>query len=1419
MARFLLPVLLCFCFFTLTAQEAPTPIFIGPDAPDWMLMMQAENPNVHEVVKSYETYYSTHPFEKNSYTNYYKRWMHWARAFTQPDGTLHIPDNEELAQKEAKVRALRQHKPGPENAAGNWSFVGPKQTYTTDGATEVTWQTNIYSIDIAASNPNIVYAGGESGGIWRTTDKGLNWTLLSKEVFHGSITAVKADPTNADVAYFGTGGKIMKTTNGGSTWTESYTENGLSVYEFAIPTDNPNIILAASNKGMLRSANGGNTWNKVFTQVCWTIKMKPGDPNTYFAVRESGTSSEFMRSTNSGANFNALSNGWWVPGAGEEVTGAIVAVCPADPSKVYAYLCGSGANLNGYVGVFVSDNNGDAWTNTNPTNNIGNSPVAYSIPAHTNLMASNGTTGLQQGFYDMAIIVNPANSNQLIAGGTSWYKSTDGGATWTGLGGYQSGLSWSHPDIQCLAANGNDLWIASDGGLNYSTNFGGSIVARMNGISGSDMWGFDSGWNEDVLVGGRYHNGNMAWHEVFPSGKFYRMGGAESPTGYVNPGEARKTYFSDIGGKKLVGGFGGGVTSFSVGLFPNESYAYYANSEMVWDPRCWNIVYIGNENKIWKSKDGGASYEVLYTFPGNADNTVFEIEIARSNPQIMYCSQWDGVDDKMWRSADGGNSWTALTPLPLPNNNDRVKMAVSAENANVLWVAVTYGSNGKKVYKSVDGGSTWTNLTTPLLDGLRPTAIMAQYGTDGGVYLGFDGGVFYRNNSMTDWAPFLEGLPYSIEANRLKPFYKTGKIRNGAWGFGVWESDLFEPSQTIAQASCSALESRCSRDTVYFDDYSVVNHTGATWSWAFSPTPAYVSANNVRNPKVVFGTPGTYTATMTLNGSFTSTLSIQVSNECVADTIPGRTVKFGGNNASGYVSVPPLNITTNTMTISAWVKLDTIQPDYSSIFMHDGETAGFNFRGGNNMLGYHWGNVGQWWWASNLVVPSQQWAHVAMVVEPTGITLYLNGKPSKHTFTVPMINFTDINRLGSYKGWGDRYMRGKMDEVCIFNSALTQGQIRELMHLTKDPGGLPTLISYYQFNELSGPTLDKAGIRHASLVANAVRETSTAPVGWGRSYRLTVNSGGVYDFLLTGVKLSFPAAGPFPNGELCVSRINQSPDQVPQPNFGTGYWIVNNYGTNTNFNMLDAFEASNFGPIGPGTNPGAFDLYKRNSFADGNTWGMPIDQGDAVVSGPNGDVRFDAGNNITSFSQFVITFDLALPVEWLDFTATRSADREASLVWTVNQTAGVARFVVERSPDGIHFQDIKTVPAKGGAGNQTYTIPDSDPMDGYNFYRIREEDADGRSSVSVIRQLFFGENREEWVVYPNPVSVGQSLTIVAASEGNYRFILYDMAGKKVVDMSQGNSVVIPLPQLPAGIYSYAIYGQTVRKAGKLEVRQ
>jgi photosystem II stability/assembly factor-like uncharacterized protein len=1441
MSRRLLVAMLLIISQLAVAQNRPDPIYVAPDAPNWVQMMDAPNPNVRQIQAAYDAWYAEHPFEKNNYTQYYKRWMRWAKNRTNGDGALEQPT---LADQTARERQLldlrRQAAPAAENSPSAWTFKAPVRTTDVDGTTFVTWQTNIYAVDIAPSDPNILYAGGETGGVWKTTNKGASWTHLTENLRHGSFSAVKIHPTNPNIVYAATDGRILKTQNGGNAWAAVLAPGILTIHAIAISTSDPEIVHAAGSQGLFRSTDGGLNWTTVHNNATWDVDYNPSDPNTVYCIRKNSNSSEFCVSTDGGVNWTTSPTGWWTPASGETVTGAHIAVCPSNASKVYAYLCGAGPNLFGYVGVFVSNDGGTTWANTHPLDAVGNSPIAYSVPTHTNLMTSNGTTGLEQGFYDMAIIVNPTNDQQLIAGGTSWYRSNNGGQTWTGIGGYQSGLAWSHPDIQALAVSGTDLWIATDGGLNYSNNWATSIEARMNGINGSDMWGFDAGWNDDILVGGRYHNGNMAWSETFGTDITYRMGGGEAPTGYVNPGPGMKTMFSDIGGKSLKGPLTAGVNNFAFTFEPNESYAYYANSELTWHPHSWNTVYAGKDNKIWRSEDGGSSFEAIYTFPGTAANEVFEIEICRTKPGYLYCSQWDGTDDKIWRSEDEGLTWTACTPLPLPNNNDRVKMAVSAEDPFVLWVALTYGSNGKKVYKSTDGGTTWVNLTTPMLDNIRVTNIMAQYGTDGGVYLGCDGAVFYRNNTHVDWQSYSIGLPLSAETNRLKPFYRENKIRNGCWGHGIWEAELFEPSAIMPQAMASTRVSRCIRDTVYFDDYSVTDHYGATWSWSFDPAPAFVSGQNTRTPKVVFGAPGIYKASMMLNQDgtpYTSLIQIEVLDQCAPDSIPDKAAIFGGNANPGSAIIPPLGITTNTFTLSAWIKPDGIQPEYAAIFMTDGGNAsGLNFRETNNTIGYHW-NGSNWWWDSGLTVPSGEWSHVALVVDGASVTktvkVYVNGVPATNTVAVPAYAFSSSQQLGTYRNWDDRNYKGDMDEVAIYDRALTISEIRELMHLPHHPATEPNLIAYYQFNEATGAVLDRVGIRHAGLGGSAQRTVSSCPMGPGNSHRMTVNAGGAYNFGQTGLTLGFPATGPYPNGELVATRINWTPHNPPNTTdpISPSYWVVHNFGTNATFNELDSIRFDRVGSVHPVTLPAEYSFYKRQNRAHGNTWGTPADQAESLVYATQGSVTFSTDNNITNVHQFIVAKPAAaLPVEWLVFDVEKAQlpatkQFEARLRWATGSERQTAWFVIERSTDGIRFTDIGRVAAAGNSDTRqdykwTDPLTDLAVLPERVYYRIRQEDTNGRSANSVVRSILFTLKYSDSAagVYPNPAAMGGLLRVWSDIEAPCTLRLFDTKGRAIRILNFESQGTLDLRDLAAGTYAWRIESDTRIWTGRVVLK-
>ena len=290
-------------------------------------------------------------------------------------------------------------------------------------------------------------------------------------------------------------------------------------------------------------------------------------------------------------------------------------------------------------------------------------------------------------------------------------------------------------------------------------------------------------------------------------------------------------------------------------------------------------------------------------------------------------------------------------------------------------------------------------------------------------------------------------------------------------------------------------------------------------------------------------------------------------------------------------------------------------------------------------MGYHWPG-GAWWWSSGLQVPEGEWSHVALVATAGSITVYLNGVSATHNTNIEPVAINTM-LMGSYQGWGGRNYNGQIDEVCIWKRALTQDEIRDHRHLTKEKliQSDPDIIAYYQFNEEEGSILDKVGISHASLKGNAQRVISSAPIGGGESDRLNVVDGGMYNFENTGFSLSILDIGIPPNGEVVVSRINLEPFNKPNQNPSLGnYWIINNYGNNdltTAFDQISFSPASGFATQDAINDPSIAILHQRNENGFLQNWEQKCGATE-VIGGPQSIFRFKENCNISGLSQFYI---------------------------------------------------------------------------------------------------------------------------------------------------------------------------------------
>jgi hypothetical protein len=949
---------------------------------------------------------------------------------------------------------------------------------------------------------------------------------------------------------------------------------------------------------------------------------------------------------------------------------AEISVTAANPNRIYALLSGNANGGIGLYGFYVSDDAGASWTHkccgSGPGGSATAAPGGVTTPStNANLLGYSevGSDNDGQYYYDLALEADPNNGEKVHVGGINHWYSTDGGNTFTltAKWSWPDNAKYIHADIHGIHIYGNEVWVNCDGGIFLSQDSGKvSFNRRQYGIAGTEFWGFGMGHKDgNVMLGGTYHNSHLMKNgDVYLNGWVSYTGSADGTRGFVNPVKNKQVY-NDSRRDILPDSRTVSPKRLDLNKLPNTN----PTSKIIWDPRCYNCIYTGTGSDLWYSEDDGVTWVLVKNF-GTME--VADIEIGWDDPNILWVTTANDVNDtrEIWRSTDRGINWTNVTPSPttLGYPSDMWLDISLGSNSQDVWLATThrYGwnsNNAHKVFYSSNGGSSWTDWTTSTIANESVNQMVYQRGTNGGIYIGTRRSVFYRNKTMSDWVQFDAGLPAATYSTRLFPWYKEGKIRN-ATSRSVWESPLYEIGQPHAQPMVDKFTSNCSRDTFYFADYSA--HYGtATFSWVITPTPQYISSTTAENPKVVFGASGDYTVALTVTdskGSSTKTVTNMVkltpNTDCNVSTVIGKAMSLTTNG--DYLETHTISLNkdngsnNNEVSLMAWVKPNGVQSAFCSIVGTTSGNVELIVRS-NNELGLSW-NGATWDWSSGLTLKSGEWAHVAMVISANNYKLYLNGKEATFTHS-PLTTTTTLNlatnwRIGIDRDQTGRTFKGLIDEVCLYNRALLIEEVREKMHLMKNPATDASLKGYYQFDESSGNVWNKGLVGASPFSGSATRVTSTAPVATGTSQRMSITTGGVKDFSAQNLTLEFPNTGTLPNGDIVVNELTASPDQnptggIPLSNIIKKYWIINNYGTNSSFSPLTSIKFNNLTGFATGT-ASNFKLYKRNFNADGATWGTTIDGADALT-GTN--LAFTPPQfqciGVSNAGQFTITNDAA----------------------------------------------------------------------------------------------------------------------------------------------------------------------------------
>ena len=856
-------------------------------APSWMKEIEA-NPsgvNFHLMQQRFREWTANNvdarvkTVDNKAAVNYYRRWMSAYRDYVTADGTIALPTIKEYADYvDAMNSATVSVNTRAAGYANIWRNIGPNRTYgQKDGQLkEKDSQVCVFRIAVSHSDSATLYCGTESGVVFKTTDKGVNWyPCAPQHNFGGSIFSIAIDRDDDNIVYVGGGPWLWKSIDGGESWTrcEGITSRVNSIR--IDPTNKKHVTVAAGNRhdgksgnGFFVSTDGGESFFCTHYGISFDHELQPGNPSKiYLIARESaGAWAYFYTSEDGGLNWAKSEFPVY-----DVICGRLsVSEAPGGENYLYALVTSDGWGYDaGPIGgkgtpyILCSKDAGVNWENQ--TDKGGK---YYDITFSPIMDAAGG-----QGFFDMMIGASAEDPKKVLFGLTSLYRSTNEGVCNyrdNAIGGYQRN-DWMHCDIQDIAIHPcGDTWICNDGGVKYSADFFETKGEdRYNGIYASDYQGLGVGWNEDVMASGRWHNGDVVHAASYGEGNSLHVGGVEIATGYVMKSNPWKVYFTDaatrIMPREMDGTIGEDFQTWFRDIKPYEALRICGN--IATDPRYALKVFVQdmtNYGEGYLSYDEGASFQKIFDSEGE---DYYSYDFSRSNPDRMYISG----TFSLWRSDDGGHTfYYTEQPFDDMDFNMHFTRVVIDPNDEDHVIVICNDLVGK-VRESFDGGASWAPFNLGSLSDKRIHQIILVGDEYNSCYItSYDGAyVWFKDNTMDDFIDYSSGLNPGARISKVVPFYKGGVLRM-ATDQGLWEAPLYHQDFTpVAQPMALNLGSGDLTSNPYkevqFDSYSIVKQDENTkWHWSFSPQPKYVSDANVRNPKVVFAYGGNYDVTLTV---------------------------------------------------------------------------------------------------------------------------------------------------------------------------------------------------------------------------------------------------------------------------------------------------------------------------------------------------------------------------------------------------------------------------------------------------------------------------------------------------------------------------------------------------------------------------
>jgi hypothetical protein len=718
----------------------------------------------------------------------YKRWEWFWEQRVYPTGVFPAPD---ILWSEIQQLKASRGKDKDKFHSYSWQQVGPS---TSEGGYAGLGRLNAIAEDPGynGTSNRTIWVGSASGGLWKTTDAGSNWSTNTDQLSTLGVTAIAIDPSNTSIMYIATGDGdandtysvgVLKSTNGGETWNTTglnwTTTQTRTIRDLKMHPTNSTILYAATSIGVFKTTNSGSSWTQQSIPLnvssgYWDIEINPSDPDIVFVT----SNYEIAKTTNGGSTWSVLSSG--LPSSSANIYRVEMTLSPANNNHLFAiygyYNWGGGNSQNNYglYGIYGSTNGGTNWDKITQWDDDSLNLLGWSYEA-----SDKGG----QAFYDLDILADKNSTNTFFVGGVNVWRTTNRGANWSCVAHWYGGGGNPevHADHHHLYFGGSDrMYSGHDGGINRTTNGGNSWTWIGSGLKITQFYRFGiSQKDSNMLIAGAQDNGSKqmtgsTWRDVI---------GGDGMECIVNYNNSNYMYGSIYYGRIYRSTNKG--NSFQQLNTPKAA----GDDDGAWvtpyilHPSNPEILYAGYK-EIWKSSNHGVSWSKISNFGHNSKHTV--LHISESNPSYIYA----GYSSTLRRTTNEGSTWSVIN---LPISNTLTYMAVHPDDPDKIWATFSGYSSGKKVYYSSNGGAGWTNISKSLPN-TPVNCITYQKNYSNRVYVGTDIGIFYIDDTMSDWEEFNDDLP-NVIVNELEINYQYELIYAATYGRGVWRTSL--PIQVI----------------------------------------------------------------------------------------------------------------------------------------------------------------------------------------------------------------------------------------------------------------------------------------------------------------------------------------------------------------------------------------------------------------------------------------------------------------------------------------------------------------------------------------------------------------------------------------------------------------------------------------------